>query len=88
MPVSSVNSGFDSNRFTQSALKNALPQRANVAAAPSASAPGDATPTVQAGPQSAAGSFVSPINHASRAGAAAYAAIMNPEVLTSMRAEA
>ncbi|MFI4939878.1 MAG: hypothetical protein ACHP7O_06000 [Burkholderiales bacterium] len=87
MSVSSVNAGFDANRFTQPALKNGLPQRANIVPS-SASAPGDATPAGPVGPQSAVGSFAGPINHASRVGVAAYAAIMNPEVSTSMRTEA
>ena len=88
MSVSSVNSGFGSQQLTQPALKNALPQRANAQATLSASAQADATPATPADPNSTVVSLGSPTRHANQVGVAAYAAIMNPQISTSMRTEA
>lgn len=89
MPISTVNPGFGPNQFTQSALKSALPQHANVTAAPKASASDGIPPNAQAAPESAAATNIGSVNrYANLVGVAAYAAIMNPQASTSMRTEA
>jgi hypothetical protein len=80
MPISSVNSGFAAN---QSMHNNVLPQRPE-----EVHATGDSHATAPEKPVKAVAGLGAPIPLFNLVGVAAYKAIMNPELATSMRIEA
>lgn len=85
MSVSSVSSGFPPG---QAASKGAISQPAAAQETPSVATEQNAIAVKERATESATVGLGGAIPHANRVGVAAYIAIMNPQIATSMRAEA